>query len=170
MSTPFADAAAAARQADSEQRRRSVLKALAAMVASNEILNASSLARRAGVSRAFIYRHDDLRARLKEAQIGPRTECSKEWSGAVTAASLMAELAHERAQVKGLRAKVRTLERRISELTGEQVMAETGLVEDETTTLRARVDELSTENAILHQQLDERADELAAARRVRRAQ
>ncbi|MEV2221293.1 hypothetical protein AB0E01_15585 [Nocardia vinacea] len=87
----------------------------------------------------------------------------------VTRASLQADLlaAHERAA--RLAARVQQLEKRLSEALGEQIWRESGLgAPTDIDALHQRINQLEQRNIDLHQQLDERDDDLAAARATNR--
>lgn len=74
--TPGAQALARARQADSQRRRERVQTAIQRLTAAGEEISVAAVARAAGVSRAFFYRHRDLhtlvleRAAAAQEQIG----------------------------------------------------------------------------------------------------
>ncbi len=87
---------------------------------------------------------------------------------AVTRASLQADLlaAHERAV--RLNARVRQLEHRLSDALGEQAWHESGLGAPDIDALRQKITHLEQQAADLHLQLEERGDELAAARAANR--
>jgi len=88
---------------------------------------------------------------------------------AVTRASLQADLlaAHERAA--RLSAHIQQLEKRLSEALGEQTWRESGLGPPaDIDTLHQRISHLEQHNLDLQQQLDERDEDLAAARAANR--
>ncbi len=156
------------RQADSARRRQRVLTALDRAAASGTEISASGIARAAGVDRTFLYRHRDLLEKIHAAEAAPPS--AGDTAGpAVTRASLHAGLlaAHERAI--RLNARVRQLEQRLSEALGEQAWRESGLGAP------ADIDALKQQNTALEQriidlrlQLDERDQDLAAARAANR--
>ena len=160
-------AAARGRTADSARRRARVIKALNQATADGAEISVAGIARAAGVDRSFLYRHRDLLAQLHAAEAQPRT--SGGTGPQVSRASLQADLlaAHERAARQA--ARVRQLERRLSELLGEQAWRQSGLgAPDDIDALKQRITHLEQTAADLRLQLDERGDELAAARAANR--
>ena len=102
------------RQADSARRRQRVIAALNKATADGTEISVSSVARAAAVDRSFLYRHRDLLGKIHALEAAP--PATGDGAGpAVTRASLQADLlaAHERAI--RLTARVRQLERRLSE-------------------------------------------------------
>ncbi len=129
------------RQADSARRRQRVLTALDRATGSGTEISASGIARAAGDT------------------AGP----------AVTRASLQADLlaAHERAI--RLSTRVRQLEQRLSDALGEQAWRESGLgAPADIDALGQKITHLEQQAADLRLQLEERGDELAAARAASR--
>jgi uncharacterized protein DUF6262 len=158
---------AAARARDSDTRRRRVLTTLQALTAAGADLSVSALARAANVHRSFIHRHPELRAALQTAQLADSAASSD--PTAVTAASLRADVANLQAQNQRLTRHVATLERRLSELLGEQVYRASGIgAPDATAELQRHQGELTQRVLDLQQHLDDRTDELAAARAANR--
>jgi hypothetical protein len=155
------------RQADSARRRQRVLTAIDQASASGTELSVSGIARAAGVDRTFIYRHRDLLDQLhahaaaptRTAPVGP----------AVTRASLQADLlaAHERAHRLG--ARIQHLEQRLSEALGHQAWRESGLdAPADIDALNLQVTHLRQQVIDLRLTLDERDEDLAAARATNR--
>ncbi len=163
-----AAAMAKGRQADSARRRQRVIAALSTAAAGGAEISVSSIARAAAVDRTFIYRHRDLLAKVHALEAVPPP--AGEGAGpAVTRASLQADLlaAHERAA--RLNARIQQLERRLSEALGEQAWRETGLVAPaDPDTLTQKITHLEQQAAGLQLQLEERDEELAAARAANR--
>ena len=159
-------AAAAGRSADSARRRHRVITAINQAIAENTEISVAGIARAAGVDRSFLYRHRDLLEQLHAAETQPRTTgCGPTVSRASLQADLLA--AHERAARQG--ARVHQLEKRLSELLGEQAWRESGLgAPDDIDALKQRITHLEQHVADLRLQLDERGDELAAARAANR--
>lgn len=155
------------RRDDSMRRRRRVLAAIDQAAAAGDRLSASAIARAAAVDRTFLYRHPDLLEKIHALQADPVTD---EHAGpAVTRASLQADLlaAHERAA--RLNARIQQLEKRLSEAFGEQTWRESGLgAPADIETLHQRISQLEQHNLDLRQQLDERDEDLAAARATNR--
>jgi len=156
------------RQADSARRRQRVLAALDRAAASGTEISVSGIARAAGVDRTFLYRHRDLLEKIHAAEAAPPP--AGETAGpAVTRASLQADLlaAHERAV--RLNARVRQLEQRLSDALGEQAWRESGLgAPADIDALHQKITHLEQQAAGLRLQLEERGDELAAARAANR--
>lgn len=162
MSNPMTDG----RRADSARRRERVLKTLDAMLRSGGDITVSGLARAARVDRTFLYRHRDLLERVHAAASAPPREGR---IAAVSRASLRADLANALERNKRLTTRVRQLEKRLSESLGEAAWAESGLGAP------ADIDQLQRSIAMLEQhladtkgQLDERTEELDAARAANR--
>ena len=160
-------AMAGGRRADSARRRQRVIAAISRAVTDGTEISVSAIARAAAVDRTFLYRHRDLLGKIHAAQAGPPAGSGT--GPAVTRASLQADLlaAHERAI--RLQTRIQQLEKRLSEALGEQAWHESGLGAP------ADIDQLSTRIAALEQQaadlrlqLEERDDELAAARAANR--
>lgn len=156
----------AARRDDSERRRRKVIDALDRLRANGDEITVSAVARTAGVDRSFLYRHHDLRSQIlalgAEPEPHPPSTC-------ISRRSLLADLANLRAHNERLRHQNAKLSERLSELLGEQVFGAAGLTRtDETSTLRNRVAELEQQLLDRRQDLQDRDDELAAARAANR--
>jgi len=155
------------RHDDSMRRRQRVLAVLDQAAAAGDPISASAIARVARVERTFLYRHRDLLEKIHALQADPVTD---EHTGpAVTRASLQADLlaAHERAA--RLSARIHQLEKRLSEALGEQTWRETGLgAPTDVDALHQRLSQLEQHNLDLQQQLDERDEDLAAARAANR--
>ena len=153
------------RQADSARRRQRVLTALDRATASGTEISASGIARAA---RTFLYRHRDLLEKIHAAEAAP--PLAGDTAGpAVTRASLQADLlaAHERAI--RLNTRVRQLERRLSDALGQQAWRESGLgAPADIDALNQKITHLEQQAADLRLQLEERDDELAAARAANR--
>jgi regulator of replication initiation timing len=154
------------RRADSVRRRERVLKALDTMLRSNSDITVSSLARAARVDRTFLYRHRDLLQCVHAAATAPPQEGT---ITVVSRASLQAELANTLERNKRLTVRVRQLEKRLSQALGEAVWAESGLgAPADIDQLQQRITMLEQNLTDVQRQLDERADELEAARAANR--
>jgi hypothetical protein len=156
------------RQADSARRRQRVLTALDRATVSGTEISASGIARAAGVDRTFLYRHRDLLEKIHAAEAAP-PPAGGTAGPAVSRASLQADLlaAHERAI--RLSARIRQFEQRLSDALGEQAWCESGLgAPADIDTLGQKITHLEQQAADLRQQLEERDDELAAARAANR--
>ncbi|MFJ9026159.1 DUF6262 family protein [Streptomyces sp. NPDC102259] len=154
------------RRADSARRRERVLKTLDAMLRSDTDITVSALARTARVDRTFLYRHRDLLQRIHAAAAAPPQEGR---IAAVSRASLQADLANALERNKRLAMRVRQLEKRLSQALGEAAWAESGLgAPADTDQLQQRITMLEQNLADIQGQLDERDDELEAARAANR--
>jgi chromosome segregation ATPase len=156
----------AARRNDSDRRRRKVLDALDRLRTNGDEITVSAVARTAGVDRSFLYRHHDLRSQILTLAAEPEPNPS----GTRTShRSLLADLANLRAHNERLRHHNTKLSERLSEILGEQVFHDAGLTRtDEIGTLRERVAELEQQLLDQRQDLQDRDDELAAARAANR--
>jgi hypothetical protein len=164
---PASTAMTDGRRADSARRRQRVIKALSDAASTGQEVSVSGIARAAGVDRTFLYRHRDLLARIHGIQASPAGASGA--IPAVTRASLQADLlaAHERSL--RLSARIQQLEKRLSATLGEHAWRESGLGAP------ADIDQLNTRIVTLEQQatdlrilLEERQDELTAARAANR--
>jgi hypothetical protein len=166
--TPQAEAMRKGRQADSARRRQRVIAALNNAAADGTEISASAIARAAAVDRSFLYRHRDLLAKIHATEASP--PAAGEGTGpAVTRASLQADLlaAHERAI--RLTARVQQLEKRLSEVLGEQAWHQSGLgTPADTGALNQKITHLEQQVVDLRLQLEERDQDLAAARSANR--
>ena len=155
------------RRAESIRRRQRVLAALDRAATGGGEINASGIARAAGVDRTFLYRHRDLLEKIHALQADPVPD---EHTGpAVTRASLQADLlaAHERAV--RLNTRIQQLEKRLSEALGEQTWRESGLgAPTDVDALHQRITHLEQQAIDLQQQLEERDEDLTAARATNR--
>jgi len=160
-----------ARRRDSTRRRQRVLAALDKLSGAGEEVSVAAVARAAGVDRSFLYRHHDLRAQVLERAARAQPEASMPRTTQVSRQSLLADLANLRAHNERLRRQVTRLSRRLSEVLGEEAFRASGLgapAVDETQQLRRQVGELEQVAVDLRQQLEERTEELAAARAANR--
>jgi chromosome segregation ATPase len=119
------------------------------------------------VDRTFLYRHRDLLEKIHALQADPVPD--EHIGPAVTQASLQADLlaAHERAA--RLDARIRQLEQRLSQALGEHTWRESGLgAPTDIDALHQRITHLEQQVIDQQQQLDERDEDLAAARATNR--
>jgi Family of unknown function (DUF6262) len=180
MTTPAATAAKAStaspqtapmakgRQADSARRRQRVITALNKAAASGMEISVSGIARAAGVDRTFLYRHRDLLAQLHALEAA--APAAGDGNGpAVTRASLQADLLAAGERAIRLNARVQQLEKRLSEALGEQAWRECGLGQTpDLDQLRQQAASLQQQIIDLRLKLEERDDELSAARAANR--
>jgi hypothetical protein len=155
------------RRADSQAKAARVLAALAAMTA-GEPPGISQLARRAQVSRRFIYDHPELRAQIahRAAQVAGQYAGTVTARAAVPAASLRADLENAKACNRRLEADLTALRRRLGEVIGRGVLAEIGGTEDPDTA--SRVSQLEQALFDARETLARRTEELEAARQINR--
>jgi Family of unknown function (DUF6262) len=157
------------RRADTEAKTARLLATLDALTAAGQAPVISVLARRAGVSRRFIYDHPELRAEIarRTAQLADRQTSAIAASYRTTTASLRADLENAKAASRRLQAELAALRRRLGELTGQQVLAETGHIHPGTTE-SARTTELEQQLFDAREALPQRNEELEAARQINR--
>jgi hypothetical protein len=156
----------AGRQGDSARRRQRVITILDRAAAGDGEISISGTARAAGVDRTFLYRHPDLLARIHALQAAPPPAAP---GPAVTRASLQADLlaAHER--TTRLATRIHQLEQRLSDTLGEQAWRESGLgAPADIDALNHKIISLEQQVTDLRMQLDERDQDLAAARAANR--
>ncbi|MCX5318126.1 DUF6262 family protein [Streptomyces sp. NBC_00154] len=156
------------RRADTGRRRQRVLAALAEAVKDGSEVSVAAIARRAGVDRTFLYRHRDLLGQVHAQAAEPPTIPGNR-GPVVSRASLQADLMAADARTARLAAQVRRLEARLSEVLGEQVWRESGIGgPDDTEQLQARITTLEQQVVDLELKLQDRDDDLAAARAANR--
>ena len=144
------------RRADSTAKAAQVHAALDATATAGGPFTVADIARKAHVSRRFIYDHPELRADIDLKA----TETTARFSGGLTAtarlttASVRADAENTRAENRRLRDRVRSLDTRLSSVLGEEVAAELagqGVLaaerpfRDEIDTLHLTIDELTEE-------------------------
>ena len=161
-------ALADARRRDVARRRQQVRQVLAEMSGQAGQITISAVAARARVHRSFIHRHPDLRAAVIAAADDPAAS-GPAGAGAVSRRSLLADNANLRERNHRLEHHARGLEQRLSELLGTQISQRTGLgAPDDAAALREQADSLRQQILDLRKTLDERDEELAAAREANR--
>lgn len=155
------------RQADTARRRQRVVSAMKDARAEGTEISVSHIARAAAVDRSFLYRHRDLLGDVHALSREPPEVVQP--GPAVTRASLEADLlvAHERAA--RLNSRVQRLERRLSEALGEQAWRESGLgTPADVDALSQQITRLEQQALDLRLQLEERGEDLVAARAANR--
>jgi chromosome segregation ATPase len=156
-----------ARRQDVARRRQRVQQALDELRAQAEEITISAVARRARVHRSFIHRHPDLRAAVLRAADGDTTP--EVPSTTVSRRSLLADNANLREQNRRLAQQLGALEERLSDVLGAEVFQRSGLgAPADTATLQAEVAQLQQRVLDLQRTLEEREEELAAAREAHR--
>ncbi|MFI1913128.1 DUF6262 family protein [Nocardia sp. NPDC020380] len=163
MSNPMV----AGRRADSARRRQRVIKAINQTRTTGGEISVSAIARAAGVDRTFPYRHPDLLALIHAAQADLN---NPDPGGAlVSRASLQADLANAQERLARQASHVTQLERKLSELLGEQAWRESGLgAPTDIEQLQRRIIELEQQVVDLTGQLEDRDADLDAARGANR--
>ncbi|MGW5932036.1 hypothetical protein ACWF2L_38245 [Streptomyces anulatus] len=165
---PAVQAMLEGRRADTGRRRQRVLAALAEAAKDGSEVSAAAIARRAGVDRTFLYRHRDLLGQIHAQAAEPPTIPGGR-GPAVSRASLQADLVAAEARTARLAAHIRRLEGRLSQALGEQVWRESGIGgPDDTEQLQARITTLEQQVIDLELKLQDRDDDLAAARAANR--
>jgi chromosome segregation ATPase len=156
------------RRADSEAKAARLLTTLEAMVATGETPVVSVLARRAGVSRRFIYDHPELRAEIlrRASQVADHQTGAIAASVRTTTASLRADLENAKASNRRLETELAALRRRLGELTGQELLAEISQAPGPTT--NARVADLEQALFDAQETLARRTEELESARQINR--
>jgi hypothetical protein len=155
------------RRADSARRRQRVIKAINSAVAEGGEISVSAIARAAGVDRTFPYRHQDLLTQIHAAQATPPAVAGK--GPLVSRESLQADLANTQHRLTRQAAHIKQLERKLSELLGEQAWKESGLgAPTDVDELQRRITVLVQQTVELTGQLEERDQELDAARAANR--
>jgi Family of unknown function (DUF6262) len=166
MTGRSAQSLTAARRRDSIRRRQRVLSALDQLAADGQEVSVSAVARAADVDRSFLYRHHDLRARIHARAATPGTSPT---STTASRQSLLADLANLKEHNQRLRRQNISLTTRLSEVLGEEVFHASGIGRaDDAGQLRARAGELEQQLLDLRHELEERTDELHAARAANR--
>lgn len=155
------------RRADSARRRQRVIKAINTASTTGTEISVSAIARAAGVDRTFLYRHADLLGQVHAAQASP---AAADGGGpAVSRASLQADLANARGRLTRQATRIRQLENKLSELLGEHAWRESGLgAPTDIDQLQRRITDLEQQVVDLRGQIEERDQELEAARTANR--
>lgn len=160
-------AAIEGRRADTTRRRERVDAAISGALKAGQEINVAAIAQTAGVDRTFFYRHRDLLAKVHAAQA--RTPHDHTRGPMASRESLHADLlaAHERST--RLATHVQQLERRLSEALGEQAWRQSGLGAPlDIDELQQRIAHLEQQAVDLRLQLEERDQDLTAARAANR--
>ena len=155
------------RQADSARRRQRVIAALNHAAAHDEEISVSGIARAARVDRTFLYRHRDLLAQVHALETVPPAATGT--SPAVSRASLHSDLLAAQERAIRMAARIRQLEHRLSSALGEQAWQESGLgTPADIDALKQQAAQLRQQVIDLRLQLEERDQDLAAARAANR--
>jgi transposase-like protein len=154
------------RRADATRRRDRVIKAITTAASQGDAPSVSSIARLAGVDRSYLYRHRDLLERIHAAAATP---APGEGSSSVSRASLQTDLANALQRNTRLAARVRQLEAKLSDVLGQQAWSRSGLeAPADIDSLQRKIVEMEQSAAAVRLQLEEREEELAAARSANR--
>lgn len=165
MSTTRTAAMAEGRRADTTRRRQRVINAINDTTTAGDELTATAIAHRAGVDRTFLYRHRDLLAQIHTMAANPTATTST----TVSRTSLQADLLAAQHRATRMATRVHQLEQRLSALLGEQTWRETGLgAPDDIDALKQQIVHLEQQAVDLRLQLDERNQDLTAARAANR--
>jgi hypothetical protein len=144
-----------------------VRTAIAQLRAAGAVITVSSIARAARVHRSFIHRHLDLHAELTVAAATPAEPATG--NSATSIASLRADLLNVRAQNTRLHQHIHALEKRLSSQLGEAAFRDSGLgAPHDLHSLQTALTDREQQLLELRRQLEERSDELAAARATNR--
>ncbi|MEV6415663.1 hypothetical protein [Kribbella sp. NPDC051718] len=158
---------ARARRRDTARRRLQVHNAIAEQVSAGADITVSSIARAARVHRSFIHRHPDLHAAVLAAAAVPAE--LQPTTAQTSVASLRADLLNIRAHNTRLQQHVRALEHRLPESLGQAVYRDSGLgAPDDIRGLQETLTDREQQLLELRRKLEEREDELAAARAANR--
>ena len=164
---PTTQAMADGRRADSDRRRQRVLTALNNAIRDGDQISISGIARAAGVDRTFLYRHRELLEQVHAADTQPPAAPGA--GPAVTRASLQADLLAAQQRCIRMAARTQHLENRLSELLGEHAWRESGLgAPDDIDQLKQQIISLEQHVLDLRLQLEERDQDLTAARAANR--
>jgi hypothetical protein len=168
MTSPVSNPRAAfrGRQADSARRRARVAAAISTAAAAGQEISVAGIARAAAVDRTFLYRHRDLLEQVHASQAQPPATGT---GPAASNASLQTDLLNAQHRAERLAARVRQLEHKLSALLGEHAWRESGLgAPDDLDDLKQQNADLEQRMIDLRLQLDERDQDLAAARSANR--
>lgn len=160
----------ALRRLDSADKTRRVIAALNAALGAGEPLTIAALARRAGVSRRFIYDHPELRAEAerRSAETADHRAGATSASARVTLMSLRADLANARATNHRLHTELGALRRRLGQLLGQDALADLDQPTIDPTATSGRLADLEQSLFEAGEELARRTEELDAARQINR--
>lgn len=158
-----------ARHRDVARRRERVLQAIAAMTADAADISVSAVAARARVHRSFIHRHPDLHAAVLAAADPPTAGTDPgQTTAIVSRRSLLADNANLHEHARRLQRRINDLEARLSELLGAHAAECSGFGMLDTADTRGELDDLRQRVLDLQRSLEERDEELGAAREAHR--
>ena len=147
-----------------------MLAALNAALDADEPLTIAALARRAGVSRRFIYDHPELRteAERRSAKTAGRNARAATTSARVTVASLRADLANAKATNHRLTTELAALRRRLGQLLGQDALADLDHATIDASAASGWLAQLEQALFQAGEELAQRTEELDAARQINR--
>ena len=156
------------RRDDSMRRRQRVIAVLDKAAADGEPVSTSAIARAAGVDRTFLYRHRDLLEKIHALQADPVPERAHRPRGhPCLAAGRPARRPRTRRPAQ--RPHPANSRSGSPQALGEHTWRESGLgAPADIDALHQRITQLEQHNLDLQQQLDERDEDLAAARAANR--
>ena len=165
-----ADRLVAARRLDSTTKTSQVLAALESALGAGQPLSIAALARRAGVSRRFIYDHPELRAQAERraAETADHCAATSAANARVTLASLRADLANAKATNHRLNTELVGLRRRLGQLLGHDALADLEHAAPDAGAANGRLAELEQSLFQAGEDLAQRSEELDAARQINR--
>jgi hypothetical protein len=160
------------RRMDSDQKAAQVLAALDTMVTAGQTIKIATLARRAAVSRRFIYDHPELRAEAERraAEVADLHIAALAGSARLTTASLRADLENAKARNDRLERELGVLRQRLGQVLGQEVLTEMagrGALDTDAHAAR-RIDELEQKLFETGEEFARRTEELDAARQINR--
>jgi hypothetical protein len=171
MTTPVTDGSplVLARRRDVERRQQRVSQALATMLTDGREITISAVAARARVHRSFIHRHSDLRAAVCAAADDP-IPAGAGPSRATFRRALPADNVNLHESNRGLSQRIADLDSRQWELLGQQTFPphRAGRAAPDHAALEARIQQLQQQALDHRRTLEERDEELAAAREAHR--
>jgi hypothetical protein len=158
-----------ARHRDVTRRRERVHQAIAAMTADASEISVSAVAARARVHRSFIHRHPDLHAAVLAAADPPAAGTDPgQAQTTVSRRSLLADNANLHEHARRLQRRINELEARLSELLGAHAVECSGFSQLDTADTQGEIDDLRERVFDLQRILQERDEELGAAREAHR--
>ncbi|GAA4091917.1 DUF6262 family protein [Nocardioides kongjuensis] len=144
------------RAQESQRKRESVAQAVAEMLTSGGAITVSAVATRAGVSRQFIYSHQDLYQTVQEATRAPRQrqvprqQPDVELGLRADRNTLMTKVNRQKAVIENQQERINELEQMRRRWLGDQLSSATSVDPEEHAELRLSCDRLVAENARLN--------------------
>ncbi len=159
---------AQARHRDVARRRERVHQAIAAMTADAAEISVSAVAAQAQVHRSFIHRPDLHAAVLAAADPPAAGTDPGQATTTVSRRSLLADNANLHEHARRLQQRINYLETRLSELLGAHAAECSGFSLPDTADTHGEIDDLRQRVLDLQRILEERDEELGAAREAHR--